>query len=387
MEQTTNRVMFALLRSAIAETKLSDSDKAQISEEMLHNLFALSAKHDIAHMIGAGLEKNALLKKGEKYSDLFFREIFKAVYRFEQQNYELNRLCAELEKAEIHFIPLKGSVLRGHYKNPWMRTSCDIDILVKIEDIDRAIDCLVQNCGYECGIKSSHDVSLYSKTKVHIELHYDLIEDGRVTAVFDVLQNVWKYTVIKDGYKYYHEMTDEMFYFYHIAHMAKHFTVGGCGIKPFVDLWILDHINGTSHDKRSELLKKGDLLVFSETVRALNRVWFEDMETTQTLKRVESFILQGGVFGTFESKTMAVQRKKGKKREALIKTIFLPYEQMKIIYPILERHKWLLPFAEVRRWFVKAFTKSGKEGRAKVKFAMNVDSKASSDFFNDIGLK
>ena len=54
-------------------------------------------------------------------------------------------------------------------------------------------------------------------------------------------------------------MTDEMFYFYHIAHMAKHFEEGGCGIRPFIDLWTLDNIKDVDHDKRDELLSRGNL--------------------------------------------------------------------------------------------------------------------------------
>lgn len=29
-------------------------------------------------------------------------------------------------------------------------------------------------------------------------------------------------------------MKEEMFYFYHIAHLAKHFEVGGCGIRQII---------------------------------------------------------------------------------------------------------------------------------------------------------
>lgn len=34
----------------------------------------------------------------------------------------------------------------------------------------------------------------------------------------------------------------------------------------------------------------------------------------------------------------------------MISRIFLPYRDLSLLYPDLERHKWLLPFYEVKRW-------------------------------------
>ena len=51
---------------------------------------------------------------------------------------EYENLCSAFEKAQIPFLPLKGSVIRKYYPEAWMRTSCDIDILVHDEDVGRA---------------------------------------------------------------------------------------------------------------------------------------------------------------------------------------------------------------------------------------------------------
>ena len=72
-----------------------------------------------------------------------------AVYRYERINYELNCLTEALNQAEMPFIPLKGSILRQYYPEPWMRTSCDIDILVREEDIDAATQAIEKKLGYE----------------------------------------------------------------------------------------------------------------------------------------------------------------------------------------------------------------------------------------------
>ena len=82
---------------------------------------------------------------------------------------------------------------------------------------------------------------------------------GVAKSSCEVLKNVWQSAFLQKKKEHCYEMTDEMFYFYHIAHMAKHFEEGGCGIRPFIDLWTLDNIKDVDHDKRDELLSQGNL--------------------------------------------------------------------------------------------------------------------------------
>ena len=81
-------------------------------------------------MVAEGLNKNGLLAKENQEVG---NEIIKAIYRHAQLSYEYVAVCDALETAQIPFIPLKGSVLRKWYPEPWMRTSCDIDILDRLQ--------------------------------------------------------------------------------------------------------------------------------------------------------------------------------------------------------------------------------------------------------------
>lgn len=63
--------------------------------------------------------------------------VFRVVYCYKRMNYEYEQVCDALEKAEIPFIPLKGVVIREYYPEPWMRTSCDIDILVREKNLKK----------------------------------------------------------------------------------------------------------------------------------------------------------------------------------------------------------------------------------------------------------
>ncbi len=307
-DNKTEQLFFALLRSAIRGIKLTDNEINYYSADVFRDLLKMSSKHDIANLLVLGLRDNKLIDRNGIETQ---RYILKTAYRCEYMQNEYKNLCDVLEKAQIPFIPLKGSVIRQYYPENWMRTSCDIDILIHESDIEKAKSILIDRHGYTDHGKGSHDVSLFSPKGIHLELHYDLILDGEANKSAIVLSNVWNAVVVKKGYEYFYEMPDDLFYFYHIAHMAKHFENGGCGVRPFIDLWILDHIDSVDISKRDSLLKDGELLTFANVARKLSRVWFDSEKHDNVTQQTEEYILRGGVYGTNTNRVMLQQQKKG----------------------------------------------------------------------------
>lgn len=125
------KIIHAMMELIASEVcgKSIDKTRYSLTDEELAKLYKLSKSHDLAHLVGDALIKNNLIGDGEIKAK-FQKQIMLAVYRYEKINYELGRLRKVLNEAEIPFIPLKGSVLRRYYPEPWMRTSCDIDVLV-----------------------------------------------------------------------------------------------------------------------------------------------------------------------------------------------------------------------------------------------------------------
>ncbi len=381
-----SHLLFTLIRSAFCGKNLSEDERALYSEDTTREIIALSKRHDISHIVSYALSQNGILPDGG--NDLS-RHVMTAIYRYEQLNYEFDRLCRALEKAEVPFIPLKGSVIRKYYKEPWMRTSCDIDILVHEDQVDSTAEYLVKECGYTNKGKSSHDISLFTPGKNHIELHYDLLEDGLINESSEVLSSVWDTAAVREGYKYWLEMPDEMFYFYHIAHMAKHFVNGGCGIRPFIDLWILDGIEDRRLEERDELLKRGGLLKFAEITRHLSRVWLDGEEHTEITRQTEQYILFGGVYGIDKNRIAVQQQKRGGRFKYALSKIFLPYEAIKFHYPILLKHRWLTPFMEVRRWFKLVFCGHAKRSVNELRYNSSISKTEAENmqtFLENIGL-
>jgi hypothetical protein len=260
-----------------------------------------------------------------------------AVYRYEQIQYELEQICEALETAKIPFIPLKGSVIRQYYPEAWMRTSCDIDILVK--EVDRAAAVLAEN-GYINKGKGSHDIIFVSPGGVTIELHFLLIEtDSKVDAI---LQWVWDYAQPKMPGSCHYIMQDEMFYFYHIAHMAKHVENGGCGVRPFLDMHILEQ-QPHNRDAREQLLRQGGLAPFETVCRELMVCWFAGREPSGLARQLQTYILTGGVYGSYEQQTAARQGRAGGKGRYTLTRIFPSLQALHHDFPVLQRHPWLLP--------------------------------------------
>lgn len=358
----TEAMMFMLLRkSCCYEDEPID---IELHQETLEEIYRLSKRHDLAHIIGHYLGQTGVLKNAD-VGQRFKQQAAQAVFRYANLKLTYTQICSFLESAEIPFLPLKGAVMRRYYPEPWMRTSCDIDILVKEEDLERAVKKL-ESTGYRNEGRSMYDVSLYSPRGVHIELHFNLIADYVSAKQGEILSHIWERVIPVKGFSYQYEMPDDLFYFYHIAHMAKHFKEGGCGVKPFLDLWLLNKQKEFDETEKYKLLKKGGLLAFAKAVEQLSNAWFENAEKDALAYDIEAFVLRNGVYGSYEAKITMNKINKNHWQYIWFR-VFLPYEYMKDHYPILKKQKWLLPACEVWRWIKLIFNGGIKRSEREMK--------------------
>ena len=120
-------------------------------------------------------------------------------------------------------------------------------------------------------------------------------------------------------------LSDAMFYFYHMAHMTKHFEVGGCGIRTFLDIWVLQNRVEYDPAQREKLLREGGLWKFARGAEQVADWWFNGAQPDEMTRQVSDYIL-------------------------LLRRVFMPYDFLKAEYPILQTHKWLTPVYQVVRW-------------------------------------
>jgi len=345
-----NEIMFSLIRKEICQKEIEADVKKHLSSSEFSKLYTLSTEHDIFNIVASALSDiDVFTDNGIK--NRIKKQLMMSVYHYERMNYDILLISQIFEKAEIKFILLKGAVIRDYYPEPWMRSSCDIDILIHQADTEKAIKVLCDS-GFSREIDSStYDYSLMSPNKVHLELHFTLTTDGVFPTTDSILESVWHYAMIDKENSYKYNLTNEMLIFYHIVHMAKHFVKGGCGIRPFIDLWLLENSLSLDTVKLNGMLEEANLLVFYESVLSLVEVWFESASHNEVTEQMEKFILNGGVYGTADNLAMVKAAKGEGKLRSFLKLMFLSRNNLEVIYPNLRRYPRLFYLYQVKRWF------------------------------------
>lgn len=371
---------FELIRSLISGIPVPKEVNVDCKE-----VYALSKRHDLVHLIYDALYKNNLIEQNSKAYKIFNREKILAIYRYQQHNHELRLVRSVFQKNCIQFVPLKGSILRDYYPEPWMRTSCDIDILVKEKELEKAKKVLL-SIGYETdGVLNYHDISFH-KGDTHIELHFNICEANK--GLDTLLYRVWDYVEQYDGYEF--RETKTYFVFHHIAHMAYHFLKGGCGIRPILDLWILRKKQAYEEEKLVRLLDECHLVSFYKQARLLSEVWFDNKEHSEITLMMEKHIIEGGVYGTQDKDIVAgIAKHKCNKTRYKFSIAFPSYDIMCSIYPKLAKHKILLPFYYIHRIFSKCFGKNARVIRKRNEVINKASKKEAKEFsllVNKLGL-
>lgn len=388
MEQT----LFLLLQSEFCDLALSKEQveglKSQLGEEQLKQLYALSKNHDLAHVVSKALFAYNVISEENKIGRAFRKEEMLAYYRYENQQHELEKICTVFDDNGIDYLALKGAVIRDYYENPYLRAGCDVDILVKKQDLKKAVALLIEQLGYLADEnKGYHDQTLRSPSEVTIELHFSL-EEG-VENLDNLLIDAWNYATLKGENNHQHQFSNEFLIAHHVCHMAYHFINGGCGIKPFIDLKILLSKVSVNQEELDVLLRKANLQAFYKGVCNLLEVWLGKNTHTQLTKEMSQFILQGGVYGSKEN-SIAVSHAKNKgKTGHFFSRIFLPYNKLKVEFPVLEKQKWLFPFCQIARWFRAVFTKKNKKVKQEMQISKSISKEsnlATKNMLNELGL-
>ena len=346
----------------------------------MEGVVELAAKHDLAHLLLTGVKNNGLVDPKSPIIAILKRTRMLAVYRDERMTQTLKEIGGILESSRISYLLLKGSVIRDYYPETWLRTSGDIDLLVTEKNIDEVVWLLEQN-GYRESRRGSHDISLFSPSGQHVEVHYRLLEDEKDTA-YSILEGVWSRSITRKPNTLCHEMDDEMLYFYHIVHMAKHFKSGGCGIRSFIDLWLLKQ-KGIRSER---FLEKSNLKRFEEVCLRLCAVWFDREEHDETTKILEEFVINGGVYGNVENRVEVGQSINGGKFRYAFSRIFPPYSLLIQRYPILRKKAYLFPIYQVVRWIELLIGRRIKRGVAELRIGGSV-SKTQNERMTELLLK
>ncbi len=306
---------------------------------------SLAKRYDLAPLLAEGM-LSAGLDEGFPDHDAFLREQLTGVLRYTRQSEAEGKAEALLREVGILYMPLKGAVLRALYQKPYLRTSCDTDYLLPKGEIDRAVSLLTEKGGYTVLSATAHDVAVGIRGQVTLELHTALFEAGDYGASCPSPFE----SAVTEGEGTRYAMHPDYLLFYHIAHMAKHFSMGGCGLRPLLDLWLLER-GKTPSSGTLELLRLAGVYRFYRAMHALSLSYFEGVPFLEGGEELHEYLLTGGLYGERERRLASAEAKKGSRRAYFFSRVFPKKESLEKRYPHLVGRPYLYPFYACRRLF------------------------------------
>ena len=331
-------VLFPVIRRGM---NFSDA-RLELSADDCDRLLQVGERQSILPIIWNGV-KDLYLPDGwiERFKDGCTGDI----YSFVARDYAIESIIGLFEEAHVPYVLLKGSVIRDLYPEKWLRTCCDVDILIREEDVDRAVALLEQKTDLRVEKRNYHDISMMN-SQIHLELHFSIKEN--MDNIDGLLSRVWDYALPTESSLYV--LTPEYQLFHTVAHMSYHIAHGGIGVRAFLDLWLL--LNKTSYNKDilADMCRTSGIHQFYETCCEITEVWMDGKDHTEVTSALEAYCLHGGVFGSAESNEVAKQRKH-KGITYLLSRVFVSGKVLREVHPELRRKPHLIVLYQIKRWF------------------------------------
>ncbi len=339
---------------------------AEIDHE---ELMAFARSHSIANVICVALEKLNMMPP--QYASEYNRLYKTGLIREATQEIETQDISEELCSRGIKHMLLKGSVMKYLYPSPDLRSMCDVDILYDTAHKAELEEIMTER-GYTLADTSGTDkvnLSYIKKPFMNIEFH-GVLMDRNVPLYNAYFGNNFEHTVADGDFKA--KYSDEDFFVFMAAHLAKHYFNGGTGLRSLADIWLyLRKKSELDMDKVRAKLKEIELDEFIDIMIGVNGVLFEGKEPMALQSEVIDYIFHSGTYGTQAHKSTDNMEGSGK-FTFLLRRLFPDKDFMAINYPAVGKCALLLPLFWVIRLFRVLFKKEYKN--SDVSMVMTLDS-------------
>ena len=316
----------------------------------MEEAFRQIRRHQIPSLAFEGAARCGI-DKAHPVMQQLFRVYCMDVQHSQRQMDAIKTLCDAFEEKGIDYMPMKGCNLKPLYPKHELRRMGDADILIRDAQYP-AIKKIVTALGYQEDVGADHAYS-WKSDALYLELHRRPIP-MESKDLYTYFGDGWSRTHVCQGHRY--ALTPEDEYIYVFVHYAKHYRLGGIGLRQVIDLWVYRRAYPNMNESYIEAeLDKLHLLDFHRnTVRTL-AAWFEDGPADETTELLGQFIFDSGSWGTDTSsvlsKGMMYRSEQGNaQRRNMFRLIFPCALYMEGRYRVLIRHRWLLPVFWCVRW-------------------------------------
>ncbi len=287
----------------------------------------------------------------------------------EMQMSEYARIAARFEEAGIDYAPVKGVVTKSLYPQPDMRLMGDCDILIRKEQYEK-INAVMEELGYTGEPGEGHEFTYNHPNGVEIELHHQLVPTFE-KDLYTYFGDGWKFQRPVEGYAHRYEMSPEDAFIFSFGHFVKHYRLHGAGMKYVLDFrQYMVHYPDLDMDYIREGLGKLNLDEFLDNILRVLDVWFNGAPSDERTDFLTTKLITESTFGMEENGSLseALREEENKRvksggdtdtkinagrarRRRWLHNIFLPYSDMCLKYPVLEKWAILLPLF----WVVRIF--------------------------------
>ena len=257
---------------------------------------------------------------------------------------------------------MKGLVIRNYYPQSFMRQMSDNDILYGVEKRDELFEVMKKNGFYLSAFHSASD-DFFKAPYVLMEMHKTLFDDN-CEVKLDL--DLWKRAIKCEGNNSRYNMSPDDNYIYSLAHMCKHYSGGGCGIRFVCDMYLLHYSNDNlDFEYINSQFKKFGLYEFYQKVMRLVEAIFNDAEYNDEDLQLLNEVFAGGVYGVIKSLDETIEESGGK-FNYLFRKIFPKKEFMYRNYEYLQNKPYLL-FPTYIKHFVLRYKNKGKDAKKTLK--------------------
>lgn len=338
----TERFFVDCIKAGISENIISDLPQG-IDYKILYNLCVSHSASVIVFYAVQGIKEKL---PGKFYNAINFSTQHH-VMRDVQLGVDSKTVIDAFEENAIKFMPLKGYHLKKLYPKTEMRYTSDCDILIDKKEIKK-----IRQIVKELGLKTKrhdehHDIVYFDGTKSIFELHKMLFV-GELGKYFGI---GFEKANLKEGFKYYYELSPEDFYMAMLAHSAYHFSEGGgVGIRHLADIYVYRKHYDLNENYLTQEFQKCGLREFQIQFEKLEKYFFENSDADAFTIKLADYVLESSVLGNKDKKSASDVSANRTKCKTLFKIIFPSVANMRFSYPVLNKMIFLLPFFYVVRW-------------------------------------
>lgn len=274
-----------------------------------------------------------------------------------REDIAINQISEAFNKHSIPHIFLKGSETKKLYRYQELRTRNDIDVLVSPKYYKEATKVLKEELKGEYLGPTNHDESyMLPGLKVHVELHHTINEETP-RDLKHILKNPFEDAIQVDGISRYILSNNKML-LYSLTHSAKHNRGGETWITMLLDFYYL-----SKQDFDYSLLKKSRIETYFNT---LNHI-FDHILNNKELSASETYFCDSWYENTTGYLNQVYKPKYLSRFDYYYDAIFLPFDNLVLIYPKLKEKPSLYNFYVFKRIVSILFSKTRRK-RAKTIF-------------------